>query len=50
MLKINKSAESASTVVYCAVVECYICCRRLVVKLFGGIISIYIGVSNRYNV
>jgi len=32
------------------VVECYIYHRRKIEKFFGGIISIYIGVSNKYNV
>jgi|LauGreDrversion4_2_1035121.scaffolds.fasta_scaffold354104_1 hypothetical protein len=32
------------------VVECYIYCRRKIEKFFWDIISIYTGVSNRYNV
>jgi len=32
------------------VVECYICLRKKIEKFFENIISIYTGVSNRYNV
>jgi len=32
------------------VAEYYICCLSKIVKFYGGIITIYTGVSNRYNV
>ena len=32
------------------VVEYYICCLSKIVKFYGNIITIYTGVSNRYNV
>jgi len=32
------------------VVEYYIYCRSKIVRFYGGIITIYTGVSNRYNV